>query len=67
MVGAVLAPTPITSPGTWQLSRFPLGPDEAWYFAFTTKGGTHFRIGARWDNVDNYVEWPEVAIKTGVK
>lgn len=59
-------PKPITSPGTWQLSRFPGGPWWAWYFAFTTRGGTHFRIGARWDDVDGYVEWPSVAVKRRV-
>lgn len=56
-------PKPITSPGTWQLSRFPDGPWYAWYFAFTTKGGWHFRVGARWDDVDDYVEMPSIAIK----
>lgn len=63
-------PKPITEPGTWQLSFFPRA---AWwslwglYFEFTTAGGLHFRIGARWDDVDDYVEWPSVAIKRGVK
>jgi hypothetical protein len=56
-------PKPIGEPGTWQLSRFPDGPWYAWYFAFTTKGGTHFRIGARWDDVDSYTEFPSIAIK----
>lgn len=56
-------PKPITGLGTWQLSNFPFGPRFAWYFAFTTKKGLHFRIGARWDDVDNYVEFPSIAIK----
>jgi len=41
-----------------------------YYFAFTTKGGHHFRIGARWTdpNTDqkikyNYVTYPSVAYK----
>lgn len=54
-------PTPIGEPGSWQLSRYPLGPWYAWYFAATLKGGRHFRLGARWDNVDNYVQFPAVA------
>lgn len=58
-----MAPKPITSPGTWQLSRFPDGPWFAWYFAFTTKKGVHYRIGARWDDVDNYVEFPTISRK----
>lgn len=60
-------PKPITQPGSWQFSYFPLGPWFAWYFAFTTKGGIHFRIGARWDDVDDYVEFPSIAIKRGIK
>lgn len=59
-------PAPITHPGTWQLSHFPDGPCYAWYFALTTRAGFHFRIGARWDDVDGYVEWPSIAIKRGV-
>jgi len=59
----VMHPKPITAPGTWQISKFPDGPWYAWYFAFTTKGGTHFRIGARWDDVDSYTEFPSIAIK----
>ncbi len=60
-------PLPIGEPGSWQLSRFPKGPRWAWYFAFTTKGRVHFRIGARWDNEDNYVEFPSIAVKRGIK
>ncbi len=54
-------PKPIGEPGSWQLSRFPDGPWFAWYFACTMKSGWHFRIGARWDDVDNYVQFPTVA------
>lgn len=57
------APKPINPPGGWQLSRFEDGPWFAWYFAFTTKKGIHYRIGARWDDVDNYVEFPTIARK----
>jgi hypothetical protein len=61
-------PKPITSPGTWQISRFPNGPWFAWYFAYSGRRGPdgkyrHFRIGARWDNVDNYVEFPTIAMR----
>jgi hypothetical protein len=59
------APKPINPPGTWQVSRFP---DAPWplnkiplYFAFTKKNGRHFRIGARWDDVDDYVQFPTFA------
>ncbi len=61
------SPRPITSPDTWQLSRFPAGPWYAFYFAFTSIDGVHFRLGARWDDVDGYVEFPTIAIKRGVK
>lgn len=54
-------PKPIGEPGSWQLSRFPLGPWYAWYFAFTLKNGRHFRVGARWDDVDGYVQFPTLA------
>ncbi len=57
------APMPITSRRTWQVSRFPDGPWWAWYFAFTLPNGWHVRLGARWDDVDRYVEWPSVAIR----
>jgi hypothetical protein len=59
-------PMPIGFPGDWQISRFPEGPFFAWYFAFTTRSGGHFRIGARWDDVDNYVEFPTLAIKRNI-
>lgn len=59
----VLSPKPITSPGTWQISRFAFegAPWYAWYFAFTLKSGRHFRVGARWDDVDDYVQFPTIA------
>ena len=58
---AKFAPKPIDPPGGWQVSRFQAGPWFAWYFAFTLKNGRHFRIGARWDDVDGYVQWPAIA------
>ena len=33
------------------------------YFAVTTKGRWHFRIGARWDDVDHYFQFPTFTIK----
>ena len=51
------APAPIGERGSWQVSRFPGAPwPLCWlplYVAFTTKTGRHFRIGARWDDVDD--------------
>jgi len=32
------------------------------YLAFTTKSGTHFRIGCRWDDVDHYYTFPSFAL-----
>jgi len=56
------APKPITSRGSFQISVYPDAPSywtwAAWYVAYTFKDGHQFRIGARWDNVDNYVTWP---------
>lgn len=60
-------PAPIGPPGTWQISYFPDAPwwakPFAWYIGVTSKGGVHVRLGARWDDIDNYVEWPEIAWK----
>ena len=69
---AVYGPKPIPRPGEWQIS---IVRAEFWgysirlpYLAFTTKGGWHFRVGARWtdrtlDSFWNYVTWPSIAIK----
>lgn len=63
-------PKPIGEPGTWQFSIFPDAPrwawPVAWYFAFSGKAGAdgwfrNFRVGARYDNVDNYTDWPSLA------
>lgn len=60
-----VGPAPIGERGSWQISRFPGAPWYVrWlplYLAFTTKGGRHFRIGARWDDVDNYTTFPTIA------
>lgn len=40
-------PLPIPADGQWWFG-WPF------YFAITTKGGTHFRIGFRWDDIDCY-------------
>lgn len=61
---AMWAPKPITSPGTWQFSTFPGAPWWAlpfrWYLAFSGRRAAdgkfrHWRIGTRWDDVDDYV------------
>ena len=58
-----MAPKPITSPGTWQVSRYPDAPWWAfplnWYVAFSGRRAAdgkfrHWRIGTRWDDVDSY-------------
>lgn len=60
----VVYPRPIGEPGSWQFSFFPQGPWFAMYLAFTLPWiNLHFRIGARWDDVDDYVEFPSIAIK----
>ncbi len=43
----VHAPAPIGEPGSWQISWPP-------YIALTTRSGRHFRLGLRWDDVDDY-------------
>ena len=60
-------PKPIPGPGEWQFSAVQL--KDGWplylpYFAFTTKSGTHVRIGCRWDDVDHYYTFPSFAIAT---
>ncbi|MBL0058549.1 MAG: hypothetical protein IPP35_05485 [Elusimicrobia bacterium] len=61
------SPKPIGEPGSFQFSRYPDLPIPlSWlplYLAVTTSGGTHFRLGARWDDVDAYTQFPSVAIK----
>ncbi|MBK6879904.1 MAG: hypothetical protein IPN65_09800 [Elusimicrobia bacterium] len=60
-------PKPIGEYGSFQISRYPDLPlPFSWfpiYVAFTTGDGLHFRIGARWDDVDAYTQFPSVAIK----
>lgn len=65
------APMPIGEQGSFQISVYPdLPAPFCWlpvYFAFTLPNGVHFRLGARWDDVDSYVNLPSVAIKKRVK
>lgn len=60
-------PKPIGEYGSFQISRYPDLPlPFSWfpvYVAFTTREGLHFRLGARWDDVDGYTQFPSVAIK----
>lgn len=68
VVFGLRVPKPITTPGSWQLSWYPDAPwwakPIAWYFAISfarsreNKKFRTFRLGARYDNVDNYVQWP---------
>ena len=37
------------------------------YLAFTFPNGVHFRLGARWDDVDSYIVVPSIAIKRKVE
>jgi hypothetical protein len=46
IAGNVTELKPIPLDGEWYVMRG--------YFASTSKGGLHFRIGWRWDNVDSY-------------
>ena len=61
-------PKPIPRPGEWQLSvvqlRERLPVFFLPYFAFTTKKGTHFSVGCRWDDTDHYYTFPRIALKT---
>lgn len=56
LMGTAPPDKPIPDPGDWIINYWPP------YFAFQTKGGWHFRIGARWDNVDKYVQFPSFKI-----
>ncbi len=62
-----IGPKPVPEPGEWQVSMVRLKRD--WplflpYIAWTKKDGTHFRFGARWDDVDHYYTFPSIAIAT---
>lgn len=68
-----VGPAPVGKPNSWQLSRFPDLPKPfCWiplYFAWSGSKGKdgrylHFRIGARFDNVDSYSEFPSIALRT---
>jgi hypothetical protein len=65
------APKPIGERGSFQVSNFPELPVPfCWlplYVAATFPNGVHFRLGARWDDVDDYVNLPSIALKKQVK
>lgn len=65
------SPKPIGERGSFQISRYPELPFPLslapLYFSFTTPGGTHGRFGARWDDVDFYVNLPSMAIKRNIE
>lgn len=59
-------PEAIPARGSWQLSfvqvreKFPFFLP---YFAMTTSGGWHWRVGCRWDQSDGYYTFPSGTIK----
>jgi hypothetical protein len=58
-------PAPIPQKGGWQIAV--IQEKTGWpiflpYFAITTGGGWHFRIGCRWDDVDHYYVFPSIAV-----
>lgn len=63
------SPAPIGEPGSWQFSIFKKAPILCklfgWYFAisFKARGDRywHIRVGARYDDVDNYTTFPTIA------
>lgn len=65
-------PKPVGEPDSWQFSVYPGAPwwakPFAWYVACsgsTGKDGSfrHFRLGSRWDDVDDYVTILSVATR----
>lgn len=60
-----IGPAPIPERGTWQVSGYPdkFLLNFPLYFAVTFKNGWSFRIGARGDDVDGYVQFPSVAFR----
>lgn len=67
-----IVPAPIGLPNSWQISRYPKAPKPfCWlplYFAWSGKRGSdgkypHFRIGARFDNIDSYAQFPSIAFR----
>ena len=65
-------PKPIGPTGTWQFSYYPGAPwwawPIAWYWAWSGSVGEdgwyrHWRLGARYDDVDSYCQWPTFATR----
>ncbi len=65
--GSALGPKPIPESGEWQFSvvqvRRGIPVFFLPYFAWTTRAGTHFSVGCRWDDSDHYYIFPRIAIK----
>lgn len=58
------SPMPIPVPGEWHVAVMKIREDIPWYVpyvTFTTNQGWHFRLGIRWDDVDNYYVFPSAA------
>jgi len=55
---------PIPEFGEWQFSAVQVRPGlpfYLFYFACTTSDHVHYRIGARWDDVDHFYVFPSIA------
>jgi hypothetical protein len=53
----IVGPSPIGERGQWQMSAVQVRkgwPFYFFYFAATTEAGMHYRIGVRWDDVDDH-------------
>jgi len=66
------APAPVGEADSFQVSRYPDAPKWAkpfaWYFAWSGKVKPdgwyrHWRIGGRYDDIDDYVQFPSLATR----
>jgi len=68
---SALGPKPIPEPGEWQFSVVEVRDGvPIWflpYFACTTRSGSHFSIGCRWDDSDHYYVFPRIAFKNTLR